>query len=212
MIIAVISQKGGVGKSSIARTLAVEYTRSGWQTLLADIDSSQITSNRWSTKRRDISDIKPKINTQVFNTTSQAIGQAHGYDLMIIDGAPHATIGTMTSAQAADLVILPVATSLDDLEPTILLANELAAKVDRQKILFVIFRPASEPQFRTAKLTIEQCGYEVVDSFVPYRASYIDAFDHGRCATETRYPHLNNLAADMVNAVAARLNHIRSKS
>ncbi|UZE94383.1 nucleotide-binding protein [Alkalimarinus alittae] len=45
-IISVLSHKGGVGKSSISRTLGVEFTRSGWDTLLADIDSSQITSNR----------------------------------------------------------------------------------------------------------------------------------------------------------------------
>nr|WP_307983502.1 ParA family protein [Yersinia pestis] len=50
MIISVVSQKGGVGKSSLARTLAVEFTRAGWRVLLADTDYGQATSNRWNLK------------------------------------------------------------------------------------------------------------------------------------------------------------------
>jgi chromosome partitioning protein len=43
-IIAFISQKGGVGKSTLARALAVEATREGLKTLLADLDPGQQTS------------------------------------------------------------------------------------------------------------------------------------------------------------------------
>ena len=43
-IIAFISQKGGVGKSTLARALAVEATREDLKTLLADLDPGQQTS------------------------------------------------------------------------------------------------------------------------------------------------------------------------
>jgi chromosome partitioning protein len=43
-IIAFISQKGGVGKSTLAQALAVETARQKVKTLLADCDPQQSTS------------------------------------------------------------------------------------------------------------------------------------------------------------------------
>jgi chromosome partitioning protein len=44
LILAFISQKGGVGKSTLAQALAVETTRQKIKTLLADCDPQQSTS------------------------------------------------------------------------------------------------------------------------------------------------------------------------
>ena len=43
MIISLISQKGGVGKSALARLLAVEVTKAGWTAKIADLDPAQGT-------------------------------------------------------------------------------------------------------------------------------------------------------------------------
>jgi len=43
-IIAFISQKGGVGKSTLAQALAVEAQRQKFKVLLADCDSQQVSS------------------------------------------------------------------------------------------------------------------------------------------------------------------------
>jgi chromosome partitioning protein len=43
-IIAFISQKGGVGKSTLAQALAVEAQKKKFRVLLADCDSQQTTS------------------------------------------------------------------------------------------------------------------------------------------------------------------------
>jgi len=43
-IIAFISQKGGVGKSTLSQALAVEAKKQGLSVLLADCDSQQGTS------------------------------------------------------------------------------------------------------------------------------------------------------------------------
>lgn len=201
MIISVLSQKGGVGKSSISRTLAVEFTRAGWKTLLADIDSSQITSNRWAEKRRNANDIEPHIETQVFQVVNQAIAVSSDYDLVIIDGAPHATRGTAEAAKASDLVIIPSSTSMDDLEPSVLLANELANSLNSEKIVFSLYKTTSSAQEREAKETLKEYGYAVLDSAIPVKTGYIDAFDRGYCATETRYKKLNAMADEMVKSV-----------
>ena len=205
MLIAVVSQKGGVGKSSISRTLAVEFTRAGWSTLLADVDSSQITSNRWAEKRRNSKSIKPEIKTEVFSMSALAIERSSQYDLTIIDGAPHATAGTLDASKAADLIIIPTGTSMDDLEPSILLANELANSLNSEKIVFALFKTTSGAQIRESKETLNQFGYCVFDSAIAMKTGYIDAFDNGYCLTETKYKNLNEQAKSLVQEVANKL-------
>ncbi len=205
MIISVLSQKGGVGKSSISRTLAVEFTRVGWRTLLADIDSSQITSSRWAEKRRNASGIVPAVETAVYPVVSQAISQESDYDLVIIDGAPHATRGTAEAAKASDLVIIPTSTSMDDLEPAVLLANELANSLISEKIVFALYKTTSKAQEREARETLDSYGYSVLDGAVSVKTGYIDAFDRGFCATETRYNKLNEEAEVMVKSVVDKI-------
>lgn len=205
MLIAVVSQKGGVGKSSISRTLSVEFTRAGWNTLLADVDSSQKTSNRWAEKRRNSSGITPKITTEVFSMAALAIERSSLYDLTIIDGAPHATAGTLDSAKAADLVIIPTGTSMDDLEPSILLANELAISLNRENIFFALFKTTSNAQTREARETLSQFGYSVFNTNIEMKTGYIDAFDNGYCLTETKYKNLNSKAEQLIQEVADQL-------
>jgi cellulose biosynthesis protein BcsQ len=45
-IISLVSQKGGVGKSAVARLLAVEFARAGWSVKIADLDTMQGTATR----------------------------------------------------------------------------------------------------------------------------------------------------------------------
>lgn len=205
MIVSVVSQKGGVGKSSISRTLAVEFTRSGWNVLLADIDSSQITSNRWAEKRRNVAGIEPQIKTEVFGMAALAIEKAAEYDLTIIDGAPHSTVGTLDAAKASGLVIIPTGSSMDDLEPSILLAGELAKTLNSEKIVFVLYKTTSDAQERESRETLEQYGFSVLPGSIPVKTGYIEAFDNGFCATETKYKKLNDRAKSMVQGIGNRL-------
>lgn len=205
MIISFLSQKGGVGKSSLARTVAVEFTRAGWNTLLADIDSSQITSNRWAEQRRSIADIKPKVQTEVFTTTHQALSKAKNYDLMVIDGAPHSTRGTLEAAESSDLIVIPTGSSLDDLEPSILLANELAKSLNSENIIFALYKTTSPAQERESRETIKGYGYSVLEGAIYMKTGYITAFDTGFCATETKYKNLNEQAKKLINSIAKQV-------
>ena len=44
--IAMVAQKGGVGKSTLARIIAVEAARGGLQTKIADLDTQQTTKRQ----------------------------------------------------------------------------------------------------------------------------------------------------------------------
>ncbi len=65
--IGAVSQKGGVGKSSIARLIACEYAAAGWDVLIADLDIAQATSTNWK-QRREQNSIQPVIAVLPFRT------------------------------------------------------------------------------------------------------------------------------------------------
>jgi Mrp family chromosome partitioning ATPase len=48
LMIGMVSQKGGVGKSTMSRLVAREYAAAGWEVKIADLDVSQGTSLNFS--------------------------------------------------------------------------------------------------------------------------------------------------------------------
>lgn len=92
MIISLISQKGGVGKSALARLLAVEVTKAGWTAKIADLDPAQGTSTKWKV-RRDSAGLQPDVAVEKFRTVDRALKEADHYDLLILDGPAHAEQG-----------------------------------------------------------------------------------------------------------------------
>ena len=51
VVVAFVSRKGGVGKSTFARALAAVAARRGLSTTLADLDKDQQTATRWQRLR-----------------------------------------------------------------------------------------------------------------------------------------------------------------
>lgn len=51
IFLGMVSQKGGVGKSTLARLVAREYANAGWSVKIADLDVSQGTSFNWQARR-----------------------------------------------------------------------------------------------------------------------------------------------------------------
>jgi chromosome partitioning protein len=114
VIVGMVSQKGGVGKSTLSRLVAREYALAGWTVKIADLDVSQGTSFNWQSRRLQAG-IEPVIPVERFGTVEQALKTGIHYDLLILDGPPHSTAGTLKIAAASLLTILPTGLSLDDL-------------------------------------------------------------------------------------------------
>ena len=140
VIVGMVSQKGGVGKSTLSRLVAREYALAGWTVKIADLDVSQGTSFNWQSRRLQAG-IEPVIPVERFGTVEQALKTGSHYDLLILDGPPHSTAGTLKIAAASLLTILPTGLSLDDLEPSVLLAHELRKReIKAAKIAFALSR------------------------------------------------------------------------
>ncbi|ENZ96490.1 CobQ/CobB/MinD/ParA nucleotide binding domain protein (plasmid) [Xanthomonas fragariae] len=84
-IVAFVSQKGGVGKSTLSRALAREAAAGGLRVKIADLDTQQGTSIDWHRLRLSQC-IEPTISAEAFGTAAQALATANGYDLLIISG------------------------------------------------------------------------------------------------------------------------------
>jgi Mrp family chromosome partitioning ATPase len=74
-LIGLVSQKGGVGKSTLARLVAREYAAAGWQVKIADLDISQGTSTDWK-QRRERAGVKPDIAVEPFGTPARSLNSS----------------------------------------------------------------------------------------------------------------------------------------
>ena len=89
--IAMVAQKGGVGKSTLARMIAVEAAKGGLRTKIGDLDAQQSTCVQWAV-RRARGGYKPLIRAEPFASVDVALKDADGYDLYVFDGAPHSSV------------------------------------------------------------------------------------------------------------------------
>jgi chromosome partitioning protein len=212
IFIGMVSQKGGVGKSTLARLVAREYAKAEWTVKIADLDVSQGTSFNWQARRLQ-SEITPVIPVERFGTVEQALKIGAQYDLVILDGPPHSTAGTLKIAESAAMVVLPTGLSLDDLEPSVLLAHELVKKgTTRAKISFALCRVGeSESEISEARSYIEQAGYTVLKGEIPEKTAYRRASDEGRTLTETRFPTLNGRSDLLVQSIVNHLDKLQKK-
>lgn len=209
-IIALLSQKGGVGKSGLARLLAVEFTRAGWTVKIGDLDTMQGTSTKWKV-RRDQAKVEPEIPVEKFATVERAIREAEKYDLMLFDGPAHAEKGGLSMAKKATLVAMPTCYGIDDLDAQIEAAYELEENgIDRKRIWFVFSRTggsASEEQ--TAREYLQRADINVFDPVFPELPCIRQAHNGGKAASEVSFPIIRERAIALAVAVATKLQELR---
>ena len=205
----VASQKGGTGKSTLARLIGTAFAAIGWNSKIADLDTSQGTSFQWRSRRLE-NKIEPDVPVEQFGQVEKALKIADQYDLLIFDGAPHSTQATRTAALASDLTIIPTGLSRDDLHPSVVLAHDLfKSGTPRERIVFALCRVNdSEAEIREARTYLTQAGYEVLPGALPQRTGYSRASDEGRALTETRHPSLNRHAEEMAQAIVNKIQEL----
>lgn len=187
--IACLSQKGGVGKSSLVRLLATEFVKADWAVRVVDMDIRQTTTSNWTIMREGAGlAIAP---VTVANTPREALA-VDGCDVVVIDGKPFSDLDALKIAASVDLVLLPTATSLDDLDPQIILANDMVANgVPKENILFVIYSFITSggggSEVDLAKKYIGKAGYQVADNAIGARLSYVNALNIGLSLSEVTH-------------------------
>ena len=205
--IGILSQKGGVGKSSLTGLLATEYARAGWKVLIADMDVSQGSSVEWGSFRKENA-LAPRVDVASFNTLSEAL--QNSYDIILFDGAPHASETTKEIAWLADLTILPTGCSIMDLNPQIRLAHELVeGGLNAEKIYFVLNKVGNSKAENNEVINyLNQAGYMVCPGAIPEKTAFRKLFREGKSLSETTFKSLKKSCEEVVQAVVNRINEL----
>lgn len=194
-IIAFISQKGGVGKSTLSQALATEASKKKISVLLADCDPQQSSSYQWS-------QIRKKINCQVFKQVKDIWPLVKNYDLIIIDGPARTSQATKEIAEKADLVIQPSGASRLDLVPAVKEFHALVkAGIPKKKLLFILSRISTKAEAMASQEYLKEAGYNYSPNYLMEKASYRQVQNEGKTITEISYKSLQKQAKELIKSL-----------
>lgn len=114
--IAVLNQKGGVGKTTLATNLAAAAHLAKKRTLLIDLDE-QGSALDWYNARHDGSALAGLTTVKFDRALSLPKYReiSAGFDVVVLDGPPRLGALTRSAAVAADIVVVPVRPGAFDL-------------------------------------------------------------------------------------------------
>jgi len=207
-IIAIVSQKGGSGKTTLSVNLAAAAEASGAVALIIDTDP-QATASQWGAWRSDkapevIDSAPPRIQAKVGAAKEQ------GASFIVIDTPPHADSAASRAVEAADLVLIPCRPSAFDLA-AIKTTVSLVRLFD--KPAFVVFTagpPQAPRMYEEAAELVRGFGVEPCPWVLPDRAVYRHASAAGASVIE--HEPTGKAAAEIIELYMWIIAHVDMSS
>jgi len=193
--VAIISQKGGVGKTTVALHLAVSAERDNKPTVIIDLDP-QASASTWKDLREDES---PLVQPAQVNRLAIILEEAkrQGAAFIVIDTSPNSESASLAAARAADLVLIPCRPHLLDLR-AISSSIELARLAKKPFFVIVNAVPPRGSLGAEADSAIATYDAPVAPPQLSMRAAYYHCLVNGQVAQEYEP---SGKAAEEVNAL-----------
>ena len=203
-VIAVLNQKGGSGKTTIATHLARALQLQGSSVLLVDSDK-QGSARDWSAVNESnpvtvIGLDRPTLDRDLKNISDK--------DFVVIDGSPQATDLAVSAIKAADFVLIPVQPSPYDIWATSDLVDLVKQRIEmtdnKLKSAFVVSRAIKNTKIgsEVSEVLIEY-GLPVLNARIVQRIAYPNSAAIGKTVFETE-SKTSDAVAEM-NALATEV-------
>ena len=181
LTISVVSQKGGVGKTTLTLNLAVATELAGNAALIVDLDP-QASAAAWADSREAEAPVVVSAQaTQLAEVLTTA--REHGATLCLIDTAPHAESPALAAARAADLVLVPCRASILDLR-AVTASHTIAQLAGTPAAAVLCGVPARGSLAGEAQIALEAHGLPVAPVRIGHRAAFVHAATAGQGVQE----------------------------
>lgn len=181
--VAILSQKGGTGKTTLSLHLAVAAEQAGKAAVVIDLDP-QASAMAWKDIRKADTPEVVSVAPGRFLKALEATRESGLVDLTLIDTAPHSQDIAYSAAKAADLVLIPCRHGFLDVTAI----GTTAEVVERSgKTGYVVFNhmpPRATNILADVSAAVMSYGLKVAPVTLHQRAAYGNALTVGQTAQE----------------------------
>ena len=184
--VAMISRKGGAGKTTLSVNLALASHLAGWRTMLADIDPQRSASDALRARTAAGPAIAEINAGKLFQARSSAIHDA--YDVMLIDTPAAPDSDVAVAVNYADLCVLVCRPTFLDIA-SVARSAEMVRRLGKAGLIVLNQAPSKrgglEPVgVQKAIEALRFCGLPIAPVGLRARAIYQQSIAHGRSVSE----------------------------
>ncbi len=184
--LAVISRKGGAGKTTLAVNLTLAAHLAGWKTMLADIDPQRSASDALRSRGEPGPSIAEINAGKLFQTRSNAMHDA--YDVMLIDTPAAPDSDVAIAVNSADLCVLVCRPTFLDIA-SVARSAEMVRRLGKAGLIVLNQAPPKrgglEPvSVQKAIEALRFCGLPIAPVGMRARTIYQQAIARGRSVGE----------------------------
>lgn len=181
-IVAVAINKGGTGKTTIARSLSTAAAGAGLAVLVLDMDTQQ-NATQWGRRRKAA---LPLVRFTTENDLADELERARGAgcDLVVIDTPPARSTEAPAAVEAADLVLVPFTADIESFEQIPRTARLARTTGKRAVGILNLATPNSRSEEDAARGVLDAIGLPMAPAVLHRFKVHRDASREGLTAQE----------------------------